>query len=45
VLQAFVLEAEYGRFASLADLLRQIGHDERMHKDESLQHMKEPRFR
>ena len=38
-------EAEYGRFASLADLLRQIGHDERMHKDESLQHMKEARFR
>jgi ubiquinol oxidase len=26
----------YGRFASLADLLRQIGHDERVHKLESL---------
>jgi hypothetical protein len=26
----------YGRFASLADLLRQIGHDERIHKLESL---------
>jgi hypothetical protein len=30
--------AEYGDFASLADLLRQIGHDERMHKQESEQH-------
>jgi len=28
--------AEYGRFASLADLLRQIGHDERTHKLDSL---------
>jgi len=28
--------AEYGRFASLADLFRQIGHDERMHKLDSL---------
>ena len=37
--------AEYGRFASLADLFRQIGHDERHHKLESLQHMSEPRFR
>ncbi len=36
---------EYGRFASLADLFRQIGHDERVHKEESLSHMGEPRFR
>ncbi len=38
-------EAEYGTFDSLADLLRQIGHDERMHKDESVAHMGEARFR
>ena len=37
-------EVEYGAFASLGDLLRQIGHDERMHKNESLDHMQEPRF-
>jgi ubiquinol oxidase len=35
---------EYGHFASLADLFRQIGHDERMHKEESLVRMGEPRF-
>lgn len=28
--------AEYGRYDSVADLLRQIGHDERIHKLESL---------
>jgi ubiquinol oxidase len=28
--------AEYGRHASQADLFRQIGHDERMHKQDSL---------
>ena len=27
--------ARYGAFGSVADLLRQIGHDERMHKQES----------
>lgn len=27
---------DYGRFDSLADLFRQIGHDERVHKEESL---------
>ncbi len=37
--------AEYGTFASQADLLRQIGHDERTHKEESLARMSEPRFR
>lgn len=36
--------AEYGRFASLADLFRQIGHDERVHKQESLDHMADARF-
>jgi hypothetical protein len=28
--------ADYGRFGSLADLFRQIGHDEHVHKQESL---------
>ncbi len=36
---------EYGRFDSLADLFRQIGHDERFHKEESLARMFDPRFR
>jgi ubiquinol oxidase len=36
---------EYGRFDSLADLIRQIGYDERVHKEESLARMTEPRFR
>jgi hypothetical protein len=36
---------EYGRFASLADLFRQIGFDERCHKEESLARLAEPRFR
>ena len=36
---------EYGAFASLADLFRQIGHDERVHKEESVARMAEPRFR
>lgn len=35
---------EYGTFESLADVFRQIGHDERVHKEESLAQMKEPRF-
>lgn len=38
-------EDEYGRFESLADLIRQIGYDERVHKLESLARMTEPRFR
>jgi ubiquinol oxidase len=37
--------ADYGTFASLADLFRQIGHDERCHKRESEQHLLEPRVR
>jgi ubiquinol oxidase len=35
---------DYGRFATLADLFRQIGHDERVHKLESLHRMGNPRF-
>ncbi len=35
---------EYGAFASLGDLFRQIGHDERVHKDESVARMAAPRF-
>ncbi|MGH7277769.1 MAG: alternative oxidase [Candidatus Rokuibacteriota bacterium] len=38
------LAADYGRFESLADLFRQIGHDERVHKVESLSRLAEPRF-
>jgi Alternative oxidase len=36
--------AEYGRYDSIADLLRQIGHDERIHKLDSLVNMRHPRF-
>jgi ubiquinol oxidase len=36
---------DYGSFASRADLFRQIGFDERIHKEESLLRMGEPRFR
>ncbi len=36
---------EYGRFASRADLFRQIGHDERVHKLESEARIAEARFR
>jgi ubiquinol oxidase len=36
--------AEYGRFDSLADLFRQIGFDERMHKEESVARMSTARF-
>jgi len=37
--------ADFGDFASLADVFRQIGHDERVHKLESEAQMSEPRFR
>jgi ubiquinol oxidase len=37
--------AEYGQYASAADLLRQIGHDERAHKLESLVKYQDPRIR
>jgi len=33
------LSADYGTFASLSDLFRQIVHDERLHKQESEQHL------
>lgn len=36
--------ADYGRFASLADLFRQIGYDERVHKQESLERIEHARF-
>jgi ubiquinol oxidase len=37
--------ADFGSYASLADLFRQIGYDERLHKLESEARMREPRFR
>jgi len=37
--------AEYGAFDSVADLFRQIGHDERVHKEESVAHLAKARFR
>ncbi len=36
--------ADYGSFATLADLFRQVGYDERVHKTESLARMASPRF-
>ena len=36
---------DFGEFASLADVFRQIGHDERVHKLESESRMKKSRFR
>ena len=36
--------ADYGELESLADLFRQIGLDERLHKEESLNRIKNPRF-
>ena len=36
---------DYGRFDSVADLFRQIGRDERRHKEESLAAMARPRLR
>ncbi len=37
--------ADYANLGSLADLFRQIGYDERVHKNESLAAMNHPRFR
>lgn len=34
----------YGYYASVADLLRQIGHDERVHKEDSQANVDAPRF-
>jgi ubiquinol oxidase len=39
-----VFERDYGSFRSQADLFRQIGLDERHHKEESLSRMVQPRF-
>jgi hypothetical protein len=36
---------DFGTYDSLADLFRQIGYDERMHKLESEANMRQPRFR
>jgi hypothetical protein len=36
--------AQYGSYASLADLFRQIGHDERQHKMDSLASMRAPKY-
>lgn len=36
---------DYGHHGSLADLFRQIGYDERLHKQESESRIHEPRFR
>ncbi|MDQ3154580.1 MAG: hypothetical protein M3R63_23600 [Actinomycetota bacterium] len=38
------IATDYGDFDSLADLFRQIGHDERVHKQESLDESRQPRF-
>lgn len=39
-----VVSEDYGKFESLADVFRQIGYDERVHKEESLAWMANPRF-
>jgi ubiquinol oxidase len=36
---------DYAEVVSVADLFRQIGYDERVHKEESLARMRQPRFR
>jgi hypothetical protein len=35
---------DFGEYDSLADLFRQIGYDERLHKQESEMHLADPRF-
>ncbi len=37
-------KADYGDFKNIADLFRQIGLDERHHKEESLEHIEKARF-
>jgi ubiquinol oxidase len=44
VAHASEFTADYGHYASRADVLRQIGHDERVHKLESEHELKQPRF-
>lgn len=41
---ASIFADDYGQFASYADLFRQIGYDERLHKLESLDRIKAARF-
>jgi len=36
--------ADYGQYACLADVFRQIGHDERVHKQASEAQLAQPRF-
>jgi ubiquinol oxidase len=36
---------DFGTYDSLADLFRQVGYDERLHKEESEANMSQPRFR
>jgi ubiquinol oxidase len=45
--QAFSSDAcaDYGQFDSVADVMRQIGHDERVHKLDSVVRMRDARFR
>jgi ubiquinol oxidase len=38
------LAEDYGEYESLADVFRQIGHDERVHKHESEAQLSQPRF-
>lgn len=38
------LIADYGNYESLADVFRQIGHDKRVHKQESETQLTQPRF-
>lgn len=37
-------KSEFGNFKTMADVVRQIGYDERVHKLESLQHIADARF-
>ncbi|MDE2058439.1 MAG: hypothetical protein KGL31_14180 [candidate division NC10 bacterium] len=39
-----LFEEDYGSFESVADVFRQIGHDERMHKEEGLEWIATARF-
>ena len=39
-----LFEEDYGSFESMADMFRQIGHDERMHKEECLEAIAMARF-
>ena len=39
-----IFKKDYGDFKTMADVIRQIGYDERMHKEESLKRIAEARF-